>query len=856
MAKWQRLVGAFVSGAVLVFMTFMGATRGRKKSAAAAPKTASPKSPSTPNILLIVVDDLDSNTLDAMLEANQLPNIKSMIVDASADFRNAYVPCSICSPSRASLLTGKFSHNHGVWHVVGDEGPREFDDYLISTAGSYLPNWLGNTYYRAFVGKFHLGFRHPNWDFFRQVDGYDLRPGMYKVNEDGKELWPAVYQTKYIGDVAKQAIAEASGNKPFFLLVSPTAAHVNISGWFERANHAVGKYDGMPVALSQFPNDQVNGWRQHLVTVDFSSGAPVYLWWQRDSAQRDGGWGNWLKTGNATTIAPNTGNGAVVGWNILMPSPNVRRQQLVRQIGPDVEFYSRDIIGTEPAKPWVLGADESTLLGTGTLPVAGWSAVVFPSGVIRQQVIRGSETLGYVSYIRHRVPTSTIFTPWRLDPDWGEVIVFGRLCGFTLIPTEGARYIIKLILRRPGSATFQWWQSGELIDFQELAVSGPDSTARSTKSPKSVPEEGDQYKDPAMKYSPGGYTYRDKDLEGGKGADSIPGNEVTIVSEVHPYYLSRAYAEGNWSPVVEGQTYNYGGNFPAGSLRRNRDPNGFEGSSPQFDLPKNKISYNRQLESQIPFYSTATWPDLANPVWTNKQQHDYLRRLTLDRMEQLISVDRMVGELAAAAGPNTIIIFTSDNGHFSGEHRLSNKLTPHEESVRVPLYVRSPQGVRREVTQMVANIDIAPTIIDYAGQSWTDPALNVDGRSLRQLVDSGSVLNWRRSLLLEFHRPRGLSQSDSSPTDWRFGLPDYLALRQIHQTGTSSINSLYVQYYNNIADPATAFGYEYYLMDSDPHQTDNQTSGKIMELDSILRDFYTASGHTSRQLDTQGSPLS
>jgi arylsulfatase A-like enzyme len=831
---------------------FMGATRKPKQPAASNLEVASSTNPSTPNILLIVLDDLDAQTLDRMVAANQLPNIKSKIIDGAADFRHAYVPTSICSPSRASLLTGKFSHNHGVWHVAGTEGPREFDDYLIMSQNSYLPTWLGNTYHRAFVGKFHLGFRHPQWDFFRQVEGYDPRPGMYKVNEGGQEVWPAVYQTKYIGDAAKQAIAE-SGNKPFFLVVSPTAAHANISGWTEVKGQAQAEFDGTPVALSQFSNEQTNGWRQHLVTVDFSTGAPVYLWWQRDSAQRDSGWGNWTKTGNASTIAPNTGNGAVVGWNIFKPSPNIRRQQLVRQTGPEVDFYSRDIIGTEPAKPWVLGADESTLAGTGSMPVAGWSAVIFPSGVIRQQVIRGSETLGYVSYIRHRVPTSTIFTPWRLDPDWGETVVFGRLCGFTLIPTTGARYIIKLIMRRPGTANFQWWQSGELIDFQELAVSGPGSADRAKKVPGDIREEEDQYLDPAMEYSPTGYTQRDKDIEGDKGKDAIPPGQTTIVTEVHPYYLLRAYAAGSWSPVVAGQTYDYGGAYPAGSLRQNRDPHGFQGLSAQFDLPKDKGSYNRQLENQIPFFSTATWPDLANPVPGNRQQQDYLRRLTLDRMEQLISVDRMVGELVTAAGPNTIIIFTSDNGHLHGEHRLSNKLTPHEESVRVPLYIRSPRATRREITQMVANIDIAPTIIDYVGQPWTDPAFNVDGRSLRQLVETGPATNWRRSMLLEYHRPRGLNPGDNAATDWRFGLPDYLGLRQVHRTNTQSINTLYAQYYTDIANPASTTDFEYYHMDVDPHQTDNLATGKITQLDTILRNFYVASGNTSREIDIQGT---
>jgi arylsulfatase A-like enzyme len=842
-----------VAGIGLVATTFMAARR-PKNPPATDLETTGASDPNTPNILLFVVDDLDADTLQRMLDANQLPNIKSRIVDGAVNFQNTYVPTSICSPSRASLLTGKFAHNHGVWHIVGNEGPEQFDNYLDATDNAYLPKWLSTTHYRAFVGKFHLGARHPQWDFFRPVDGYDPRPGMYKANEDGANVWPNVYQTKYIGDSAKQAIAQ-SGDRPFFLLVAPTPIHVNVSSWVQRSGQAQAQYTGAPVAFAQFPNDDTNGWRQHLVTVDFSSGAPFYRWWSRDSQQRDSGWGKWANAGNASTVAPNTGNGAVVGWNVLLPAADVRRQQLVRQTGSDVEFYSRDFVGDAGAGPWTLSADESTLAGTGSMPVAGWAAAAFPSGVIRQQVVRGSETQGYVSYVRHSVPSGGGFTPWRLDPDWGETVVFGRLGGFSVIPTEGARYIIKLIIRRPGSTVFEWWQSGELIDFQELAVTGSAGDRLETaRTKETVPDEGDQFLDPAMKYDAQGYTVRDKDDALAEGPQAI-GN-TTIVTEVHPYFLLRAYAEGNWSPVVAGQTYTYGGgNYPAGSLRANRDPNGFTPFSAQFDLPRGKPSFNRQLDLGVPFFSPAAWPELTNPVPGNKQQQTYLGRLLLDRMEQLISLDRMVGEVVTAAGPNTIIIFTSDNGHFNGEHRLGNKLSPQEESVRVPLYIRSPGSVKRDDARLIANIDIAPTILDYAGRSWVNPVFNVDGRSLRSLVEGGGggQRTWRRSMLVEFHAPRGLL-SGRDATDWRFGLPDYLGLRQVYNAGAQSINSLYTQYYVNIAEPTSITDFEYYLMDTDPNQTNNLATGRIIELDQILNTFYVASGEACRQQDMQSVP--
>jgi arylsulfatase A-like enzyme len=255
----------------------------------------------------------------------------------------------------------------------------------------------------------------------------------------------------------------------------------------------------------------------------------------------------------------------------------------------------------------------------------------------------------------------------------------------------------------------------------------------------------------------------------------------------------------------------------------------------------------------VPFFSPQTWPDLTDDVQGNRQQQDYLNRLNLDRMEQLLSVDRMVGEVVDAAGPNTVVMFTSDNGHFGGQHRLGNKLTPQEESVHVPLYISGPGVVPRQMTQLVANIDIAPTVIDYAGRSWTNPDFNVDGRSLRPMLEGGSGGKWRSSLLLEFHKPRGLPGGDS-PTDWRFGLPDYLGLRQVHGTGGAMTNSLYVQYYNNVDNPASVSEVEQYDMNTDPSQINNLATGQIGAIDQILRDFYVASGPEARVQDTRVWP--
>ncbi len=112
------------------------------------------------------------------------------------------------------------------------------------------------------------------------------------------------------------------------------------------------------------------------------------------------------------------------------------------------------------------------------------------------------------------------------------------------------------------------------------------------------------------------------------------------------------------------------------------------------------------------------------------------------RLESLLSVDEAVGHIMAALErtgelANTIVFFTSDNGFFHGEHRIpSGKVLPYDEALRIPLYVRGP-AIRAGVVlpQLVANIDVAPTIADAAR---VPPGRIVDGISLMELLRSGT----------------------------------------------------------------------------------------------------------------------
>jgi N-acetylglucosamine-6-sulfatase len=104
----------------------------------------------------------------------------------------------------------------------------------------------------------------------------------------------------------------------------------------------------------------------------------------------------------------------------------------------------------------------------------------------------------------------------------------------------------------------------------------------------------------------------------------------------------------------------------------------------------------------------------------------------------------------------TVLVFTSDNGTYFGEHRLRGKGDFYEEAMRVPLAIRAPApGLGNEqperVSQLVANIDLAPTLLDLAGAA---PCLRkcrvMDGRSLVPLLRGGDPVEMQnRGILIE-----------------------------------------------------------------------------------------------------------
>jgi arylsulfatase A-like enzyme len=189
--------------------------------------------------------------------------------------------------------------------------------------------------------------------------------------------------------------------------------------------------------------------------------------------------------------------------------------------------------------------------------------------------------------------------------------------------------------------------------------------------------------------------------------------------------------------------------------------------------------------------------------------------LFVQRVQTMQAVDEMVAELVQLLEEtgqldNTYIFFTSDNGFHMGEHNLpSGKMLPYDEDIHVPLLVRGP-GIPpgMTVTQMTANIDIAPTIAELAG---AEPAKYVDGRSFAPFLFSGQKpADWRQALLIE----TGDLDRESPVIAYR---------------GVRTEQFIYVEYENGEL--------EFYDLVADPYEMDNLASSLDTETLATLHDW-------------------
>jgi arylsulfatase A-like enzyme len=186
-----------------------------------------PASEKRPNVVLIVTDDLDMSLMDYM------PNVTRLIRDQGAELTDFYVEQSSCCPSRASILSGLYAHNHGVIGNVWPEGG--YERWRETEQDNALPVWLQRAGYRsAMLGKYfneypyhpgsHLSddekarlraYVPPGWQSWAApVQGNAYAQEHYRLNVDGQV--DAAFRDDYLdGWLGERALALVHGADGF-----------------------------------------------------------------------------------------------------------------------------------------------------------------------------------------------------------------------------------------------------------------------------------------------------------------------------------------------------------------------------------------------------------------------------------------------------------------------------------------------------------------------------------------------------------------------------------------------------------------------------------------------------------------
>ena len=161
--------------------------------------------------------------------------------------------------------------------------------------------------------------------------------------------------------------------------------------------------------------------------------------------------------------------------------------------------------------------------------------------------------------------------------------------------------------------------------------------------------------------------------------------------------------------------------------------------------PAQKAAWDAHYDAVIADFKKQGLSGKALDEWKFRQyMRDYLRVIT--------SIDRNVGKVLdylkeSGLEDNTLVVYTSDQGFYMGEHGWFDKRFMYEESFRTPLLMRLPGGAKGEATELVQNIDYAATFLDVAG---VDIPQDIQGVSLLPLLKGEKSIEGRDALYYHF----------------------------------------------------------------------------------------------------------
>jgi len=178
-----------------------------------------------PNIIYIMTDDHAAHAIGAYgSRVNQTPNL-DRLAHEGALLTSVFATNSICTPSRAAILTGQYSHLNGVTMFNRFDSTRMTVAWLLQQGG----------YYTGMVGKWHLGSDPVGFDKWEILPGQGVYRDPVFYTATGEKTYTGRYATEVITDLALEFVENRPRDKPFFLMMHHKAPH---RPWEPNADYA------------------------------------------------------------------------------------------------------------------------------------------------------------------------------------------------------------------------------------------------------------------------------------------------------------------------------------------------------------------------------------------------------------------------------------------------------------------------------------------------------------------------------------------------------------------------------------------------------------------------------------------
>lgn len=182
-------------------------------------------------------------------------------------------------------------------------------------------------------------------------------------------------------------------------------------------------------------------------------------------------------------------------------------------------------------------------------------------------------------------------------------------------------------------------------------------------------------------------------------------------------------------------------------LRYNRWPGAFDRMTPE-----QRAEWDRLHQADNDAMNAKKMSDREMALWKYQRYMD-------EYLGTVAAIDEGVGKVldyleATGLDKNTIVVYTSDQGFYLGEHGWFDKRFIYEESLRTPLLVQYPGRIRAgsRIPAPVQNVDYAPTFLEYAGLP-IEPS--IQGRSLRAVAEGRTPADWRKDIYYHYYEYPG-----------------------------------------------------------------------------------------------------